>query len=303
MSGDRESEVVVVHNPAASGADRVRLHAIMQTHFADRRVDFLESHTAEDLMPRLTASLAGGSQLVIAAGGDGTVSDVASALVQSHVPLGILPLGTGNVVARELEIPIDADEAARLLAGRPAFRRLDVLRVGNKAYLLTVGVGLGAEAMRDTTPGQKKRFGKWAYWFPFIRNFFSPPTHNFHVELDGRPLQIRASELHAVNVGALGFKALRWGPEVQPDDGIMDLCSLRARTGLDYLWAVLNVFNRRYLPNKRLTSIPSRESIRILQPEGLDVQADGDWIGVTPVEVRLEPAALLVAVPSKGGGS
>jgi diacylglycerol kinase (ATP) len=297
MRSPESAEVLVVYNPQAGSADGVRLRALMQTHFPGRNFDFCESSETEDMGARLKPWIEGGVQLVIAAGGDGTISDVATALVHTDIPLGILPLGTGNILARELKLPLDLDAAAKLLAGEFSVRMLDVIRTDGRAYVLAVGVGMATIAMEEATPELKQKIGKWAYWLPYFRNFFNPPTRTYDVELDGKPLQIRASELLAVNVGIISFRAIRWGPEVVPDDGIMNLCYLRARTGIDYLWLVINFVSGRYLRNRKINSIPAKTSIRILGPAGIGVQADGDWIGVTPVEVRLDPASLKVVVP------
>jgi diacylglycerol kinase (ATP) len=293
------AEILVVYNPGAGGADQVELHNLIATHFPARRVDLCECSPADDMHARLSPWLGAGVNLVIVAGGDGTISNVASALTHTEIPMGILPMGTGNVVARELELPLDPDEAADVLAREYSTRRLDVMRVGKRAYLLSVSVGLSAEAMKEISRQEKKLFGQTAYFFPFIRKFFGTQVIEFRVELDGQSRQIRATDLLAVNIGIIGYKALSWGPEVRPDDGLMNLCYLRAYSGLDYLWAIVNFLNRHYLRNKQINCLPVRDRIRIAAPEGLPFQADGDWIGYTPVEVRLDPGALLIAVSKK----
>lgn len=297
MRSKESAEVLVVYNPQAGGANGVQLRALMETHFPGRNVEFCETSETEGMITRLKPWLEGGVQLVVAAGGDGTISDVATALVHTNIPLGILPFGTGNILARELKLPLDLHGAAKLLAGEFSVRMLDVIRTDGRAYLLAVGVGMATIAMKEATRERKQKFGKWAYWLPYFRNFFNPPTHTYDVELDGKSMQIRASELLAVNVGIISFRAIRWGPEVLPDDGVMNLCYLRARTGMDYLWLVINFVSGRYLRNRTINSVPAKTSIRILGPAGIGVQADGDWIGVTPIEVRLDPAALKVVVP------
>ncbi len=297
MRSKESAEVLVVYNPQAGSASSVQLRSLMGKHFPGRNVEFCESSETEDMSTRLKPWIDGGVQIVIAAGGDGTISDVATALVHTNIPLGILPLGTGNILARELKLPLDLDGAARLLAGDFSVRMLDVIRTDDRAYLLAVGVGMATIAMEEATPERKQKFGKWAYWLPYFKNFFSPPTRTYDVEVDGKAMQIPASELLAVNVGIISFRAIRWGPEVVPDDGIMNLCYLRARTGIDYLWLVINFVSGRYIRNRKINSIPAKTTIRILSPAGIGVQADGDWIGVTPIEVRLDQAALKVAVP------
>jgi diacylglycerol kinase family enzyme len=292
-----QAEVVVVHNPEASGANEAELRRVVAAAFGERAVDYCTCRVDEDMSGPLAPWLQHGAKLVIVAGGDGTISDVAAALVGQEVPLGILPQGTGNVLARELNLPLKIGEAAILLAGDFDLRTLDVLRVGDTVCLLGVSVGLSAQALIETGKQEKKLLGPWSYWLPFLRRFFGPGEYEFTVELDGKPMQVRASDVLAMNVGTIGFRAIRWGLEVQPDDGVFNLCYLHARSGLDYLWTIMNFFAGRYIRSPRVDCLPAQRSIRIVAPQGLPVQGDGDMIGHTPVEVLLDAAVLNVAVP------
>jgi diacylglycerol kinase (ATP) len=87
MRSPESAEVLVVYNPQAGSADGVRLRALIQTYFPGRNFDFCESSETEDMSTRLKPWIKGGVQLVIAAGGDGTISDVATALVHTDIPL------------------------------------------------------------------------------------------------------------------------------------------------------------------------------------------------------------------------
>ncbi len=292
----RNAEVVVVHNPEASGANETEMRRAVDAAFGTRVVGYCACTADEDMSGPLAPWLQNGARLVIVAGGDGTISDVAAALVGQDVPLGILPQGTGNVLARELNLPLKIDEAAALLAGDFDLRKLDVLRVGDTVCLLGISVGLSAQALIETGRQEKKLLGPWSYWVPFLRRFFGPGEHEFQVELDGKLMQVRASDVLAMNAGTIGFRAIRWGLEVQPDDGVFNLCYLHARSGLDYLWTIMNFFARRYIRNERLDCLPVQHRVRILEPQGLPVQGDGDMIGHTPVEIVLEAAVLKVVV-------
>lgn len=296
---ERSPEIVVIFNPQAGSAHRAELQRLVSKHFAGRHVELCESDKAEDVPDLLAPWVEKGVHLVVAAGGDGTVSAVASALVNSDVPLGILPLGTGNVLARELEVPLKADQAARLLAGRFAVRRLDAIRVGERAYLLSVSVGLSAMTMRRTEREDKKRFGRWAYLWTFLLNLFGLPPYSYEAVVDGQSFQVRANELHVVNAGIVGYKALRWGPNVEPDDGRLDLCFVRARSALDYLRVLWQLLTRTRHQGTRFNCVQVYERIEIRSPAGLPVQGDGDVIGHTPVEITLLTSALKVAVPAK----
>lgn len=287
----------MVHNPKANAVQLEPLQRLIEKHFGGRRVDWLEC--SRDMRASLAPWLQGGVQLIIAAGGDGTVSDIASVLPVDGPVVGILPMGTGNVLARELDIPLGLNEAAALLAGSYAIRNLDMLRVAERAYLISVSVGLSARAMKETTPDRKKLFGKSSYLVTLFLNFFAMHPIDFQVELDGERMEFRASDLMAANCGSLGYKALRWWPEVQPDDGQLNLCYLEATTGFDYLWVVFNFLLQRHIRTKRLDHVPAQRTVTIREPQNLPVQGDGDWIGNTPIQVHLEPAALKIAVPVK----
>lgn len=294
--------MLVVHNPGASAADAGVLARLMEAHFAGRRVDYVECHR-EQLAARLQPWLADGARLIIAAGGDGTVSDIATALTAggpaSRCPIGILPMGTGNVLARELDLPLDLDEAAALLAGDFAVHKLDLLQVNGHAYLLSVSAGMTARAMRETGPWRKRIFGKSSYIVSLLLNFFAMHPTEFSVRADGEMRRMHASDVMVLNSASLGYKALRWWPEVRSDDGRMELCHLDAPTGLRYLWVVFNFLRGNHFRRPWLDYAAMQHSVVIEAPHGLAVQGDGDWIGETPVEVTLLPAALNVAVPRR----
>lgn len=296
MDSPKEADVLVIHNPQANAVRLEPLRAVMKKYFADRQVDWLEC-SREDLAERLQPWLQRDVKLIVAAGGDGTVSDIASALPADGPLVGLLPLGTGNVLARELGLPLQLDAAAALLSGAHRARDLDVLRVGSRAYLLSVSVGFGAQAMKATHTGRKKLFGKSSYLVTMFMNFFSMRPTEYQVELDGQPLKVRASDLMASNCGIIGYRALRWWPAVQPDDGQMNLCYLEAETGFHYLWVVFNFLLKNHPRTEKLNYFTGQQSVVIQEPKGVPVQGDGDWIGDTPVEITFQPRALRMVVP------
>ncbi len=296
-ASDPTADIVVVYNPQSSAANEARLRSVIAGAFGERRVDYCECSPGADMQARLAPWLAKGAPLVIAAGGDGTISDVAGALAGTDAVLGILPQGTSNVLARELKLPLRMQAAARILAGEYAVRKIDVLRAGDDVCVLGVSVGLSAQAMRDTGRGQKRLLGPWAYWLTFARHFFRLRSHLFTVELDGYATQLRSTDVLAMNVGTIAFRAIRWGPGVKPDDGLLDFCFLWARNGLEYALTILSFALHIYRRDERVNVVPLARSLRIVKPEGLLVQGDGDVIGVTPITITLEKAALRIAVP------
>ncbi len=293
------TEILIVYNPKAGGARRAKLQRIIKNNFQEGQWELLECQNQDQLPELLKTWIERGVHLIIAAGGDGTVSSVASAMVNSGIPLGILPLGTGNVLARELEIPINTNLAAKLLTGRFGIRRLDAMGVNKKAFLLSVSVGISALTMRKTQPLAKRRFGKLAYAWSFLLNLIGLPQYEYEIELDGKKSTVRASEIIALNSGILGYRLLRWGPDISPDDGRLDICFIRARTLFAFFRIIFGMLLKIDPDKNNIEFVTVKDKVLIKSPANLIVQGDGDLIGTTPVEIRLIPAAIKIVVPAK----
>ncbi len=295
----RAAEILIVFNPNAGSAQRAQINKLVHDNFQGRKVEILECSNEDQLPELLSPWIEQGLPLIIAAGGDGTVSSVASAIVNSGVSLGILPMGTGNVLARELEIPLNVNLAAKLLAGPFDTRCLDAIGVGKKAYLLSVSVGISALTMRKTRPLAKRRFGNLAYIWSFLLNLIGLPKYEYEIEMDGESSTVKASEIIVLNSGILGFRLLRWGPNIFPDDGQLDICFVQAQSIFAFIRIFIGMILRLRTDKNNIEFVTIKKNARIKGPVNLIVQGDGDLIGRTPVEIRLIPAAIKVAVASK----
>ena len=289
----------VVLNPATStkGSE----HRLCQ-HLSDAgwTVELYTTTGEECVAEVVRARLDGppGVDMVVAAGGDGTVSGAADGVAQTDVPLGIVPLGTGDTFARELGIPLDSKAALDLMTGDHSVAEIDAMAVGDRFFVLNVSIGISGLMMRDTARVDKRRFGRMAYVWTGLKKLFGYQPHQFVLSVDGEDERvIRASEIAIVNSGALGDPSLRWSPQVELDDGRIDLCVVRARSILDYLSLALAVILRRHREEPGIRHrIVEREVVVDTQSD-LPVQADGEYIGAAPVEVAVVPGAVRVVVP------
>lgn len=257
----------------------------------------------DDLAQVVRRAIDAGADRVVAAGGDGTVAAVAAALIGTNVPLGIVPLGTANVMARELGVPLDPAAACRLIAGTHELDSIDAMEVDGRCYFTQVGVGVDSLMIRDTDTRSKKRFGRLAYIWSGLRRLLGFSPRRFVIQVDGGSQHVvRASQVLVANVGAMGAPALRWGPGIRPDDGKLTLCIVRARTLWHYAriaWHVLRGTHNddplvHYLAIRHTAEIGLKTSSR-----PLPVQADGEIIGQTPVRLKLLPAAVRLIVPAE----
>lgn len=297
--------VFVVLNPK-SGSFAVEVREILCRHFGDEESGACNIHVLDeghDVKALVREAIADGAGLVIAAGGDGTVASVADGLIAagSEVPMGILPLGTANVLARELGLPLDPDETCKVYTGEHEIATLDVMRVGGRPFFTQVGIGLDSLMIRDTDTESKQRLGRVAYLWTAARQLagFSPRRFELAVD-DDPPRRMRASEVLVANVGTLGQPPFRWGPDIRPDDGELTVCVVRARSALDYLRLGCNVLRGAQRRDPTTRYFRARRRVRVDMVRGrepLPVQGDGEIIGQTPVEIAIQPGAVRVVVP------
>jgi len=291
-------KALLVLNPAAGGHGFDTLRQALARHIAGRGIRYCIYETSPDerIDEAIRKRVGEGFDMIAVVGGDGTVSGVAGGLVGTSVPLGIIPTGTGNILARELDIPLNTERALRLIAGDHHIRKIDAMRVGDRTFILNIGVGISALTVRDTAGKDKSRFGMLAYvWTAFIKIFQFRPRR-FTLTVDGKVLRIRSPEVAIANSGIIGTMLLPDAPDIRIDDGALDLCIVRAHSIRDYPVLVLNILARRPL-RRSVRCLKASSSITIETERPLLVQADGEIAGRTPITVDVLPGAVGVIVP------
>ena len=295
----RTSRVFVVLNPGSGNSRLDEVRGALNCQWAEPPLGYLvhESLPGEDLSRVVRSAVAQGYDLVVAAGGDGTVSAVAQALVGTPARLGILPLGTTNVLARELAIPIDLDAACRLLNGPTTTLEIDAMRIGDAYYFTQIGIGVDAFMIRDTTAVNKKRFGFLAYLWTAGVQLAGFRPRRFSISADDARERPRASQVLLINSGVLGTSGLSWIADARVDDGRIEVCIVRARTALDYMSVAWNLFRHKHRQERNVQYMSASRAVAVSSDKPLPVQADGEVIGNTPIEVKVVPRALRVVVP------
>jgi YegS/Rv2252/BmrU family lipid kinase len=290
----------VVLNPVAGQCDVDVVRQTLEQHFAKTNWthEVYETTGQERVAEIVHAALERGFELFVAAGGDGTVSGVAGGIVHTAVPMGIIPVGTTNALARELDIPLELDGALGLLMGDHAITNMDAMRIRDQFFVLNIGIGISALMMRDTERDIKRRFGRIAYLWTGLGKLLGLRLRRFTVEVDGQSSRLRASEVLIVNSGGLGEPYFHWEPHIHLDDGRIDVFVLRARTAPDYLRVVWGLLLGRQKRDPNVRFLSAERSIAIKVDRPLPVQADGDVIGQTPIQVQVVPNALQVIVPA-----
>jgi diacylglycerol kinase (ATP) len=210
--------------------------------------------------------------------------------------MGILPLGTANVLARYLNLPMDLPAACALLAGDTAERAVDAMRINGHSYLTQVGVGLDSLMIRDTETAQKRRFGRLAYLWTAVSRWAGFKRRTFTLGVDGQTSTIKGVQVVVANSGILGEPPYRWGPDVALDDGRVDVCSVDVWTAADTLALAWHVARGQHKRNRHLKYWKAAREVTIDAKPPLPVQADGEVVGETPVRIEVFAGAVRVLV-------
>jgi YegS/Rv2252/BmrU family lipid kinase len=241
-----------------------------------------------------------GADVVLACGGDGTVRAVAEALAGTGVALGLLPRGTGNLLAKTLGTPLDLAAAVRVgLTGDD--RQIDVGRVRvdgaatERAFLVMAGTGFDAAIMESTPEGLKSRVGPLAYVVSGLRAMRGRRTRVTLTLDDGEPLRRRTRTVLVGNSGTL-LGGLVLMPKARIDDGLLDIVNI-APTGLaGWVAVAARVASRKGRGHERVEHWQAT-TVVIEADEPQPSQIDGDPIGdASELRMRVEPGALVVRV-------
>lgn len=237
-----------------------------------------------------------GMEMVVAAGGDGTVNDVIQELAGHETALGVLPLGTVNVWARETGIPLSLPDAARVLL-YGARRRVDLGRAGNRYFLMMAGIGFDAEVTRRVEQSLLKRMGLKLIEYMTTVGVLSVTQKPVRVRIkrDGKAREVSALMLIIGNTRLYGG-AFTFTRHAVADDGWLDVVVVGGG-GLFYRLGILrNALLRRPRRGPRVRYHQAR-SIRVESDEPLPVQVDGEVVGALPMTFSIAPLALTVIVP------
>jgi diacylglycerol kinase (ATP) len=290
---------LVIANPAARRAARTRKAAIAAFDRAGVRCDVVLTER-----PGHAGALARERwrdyDAVFTLGGDGTAMEVAGALVETGIPLGVLAGGTGNLLARAVGIPLDVALAVPALITGDR-RRIDLGRLSDgRFFAIAAGVGIDARMVRDTPNWMKRRLGVLAYAITATRAALSAVIRRefFRVRLtvDGATYDRQAAAAMVANFGAILHDRITFGPGIQSDDGVLDACVYSPRSLRDAFRIMWRLLRKNFSSDEAMLYRSGRH-IRLETDPSHQVQADGELVGMTPLDVDVVPRAALFLVP------
>ena len=234
---------------------------------------------------------------VFTLGGDGTAMEVVGALAHTTIPVGVLPGGTGNLVARALRTPRRIEHAVpALLKGEHVSVDLGYIPECNRHFAFSSGVGVDARMIDETHPETKRRFGIGAYIHTGLKVGLAGRSFRARVDVDGVDIEREATSLMVANFGTVLDRLITLGPGIRQDDGLLDLCVFSPAHTADAVRIAWRLLTSSFTSDDVMLYRSGREFRIACDPPQL-YQADGELLGTTPYTVRVEPLAarLLVA--------
>ena len=295
------TRAVIISNPNASRADAGKLgQAIARLRAGGLTVDVAATREAGHGAELARAALDDGAELLIASGGDGTIMEIASVVAGTGRPIGLLPAGTGNRLADNLHIPWGPVAAAEtILTMQP--RAIDIGRLESpdmapRYFAVAGGCGFDAEVMFRTTTSAKRTWGSGAYFATAIRMALAMPRSRVRVEVDGVAIEREAVMVLLANCGTILPIGHTFSPHIAPDDGLLDVMVLNARSFLG-AWRMAYALALGDSSRHPDIEIVRGRVVKIEAEPGMAVQGDGELCGRTPLTAELLVGGLTVLAP------
>jgi len=293
------SKALILINPVAGFINAKVMKRLVSDHFSKLGWDIFIHLTEKDgdLNALIKSHLERGIDLVVVAGGDGTIASVAAAMVDSGVPIGIIPSGTWNAIARHLVLPFNPLRALTVMTGKHKVRYLDLMSIGTSVHAMNLSVGFSARVIKSTSREKKRKFGNLAYYKNLVKEVLGIKLNRYVILADGRKYHGKALEIMVANYGVVGLNIIESTFQIHPDDGKADVLIFKPRTLLDLPAMFWQAFIKREKREPKFQQLQASSTLEIQTVPPMDVQADGELVGTTPVTVKVLTKSVKVIVP------
>ncbi|RAK21174.1 YegS/Rv2252/BmrU family lipid kinase [Anoxybacillus vitaminiphilus] len=235
---------------------------------------------------------------VVALGGDGTIHDVANGLIGSNIPLGIIPAGSGNDLAKALNIPMDYKKALeRILMGKP--RKMDVGKIGEKYCITVTGIGFDGKVAEVNNTSKYKnwlnfiRLGGLSYGLSVLHALLNYHPVHIQLKIDGKTLAFFNVWLIAIaNIPNYGG-GIKICPDACYNDGLFDICIVHNITKWELLRTFPKAYKGKHVFHPGVTILKGKE-VEVTSEWPMIVQSDGEVLTKTPVNVTIQKDTLLI---------
>jgi diacylglycerol kinase (ATP) len=238
-------------------------------------------------------ALSEGATRLVACGGDGTVMEVAQTLVDKKIELAVVPLGTGNLLSRNLDLPLEMEEAVKLaLFGTATV--MDCGRANDTVFLINSGIGLDAQIMSGTSRDAKEKLGVFAYILS-ARKYASGRSSKFSISVDGeKARRCRAKTVFIANMGKIQAN-IALVPGTDPNDGQLNIAVIEASSPRDWLSLAFNLLRHKPHKSSGYRTLTAEKCVVTVEGQALPYQCDGnDFDPVSVLKLEVIPSGITI---------
>jgi diacylglycerol kinase (ATP) len=287
----------IIINPAAGRMEPILpvINAVMKDTGMDWEV--LVTKDAKDAQEFAKDAVKKEVDIVAVYGGDGTLMEVISGLMGSDIPLAILPGGSANILAKELNIPVNLKEACELICGPHDIGSIDVGQFNKKYFSLRLGLGFEADMVTCADRGVKNKIGMFAYWFSTVTALGKIKEATYHIKVDGEEHKVRGFTCIIANAGNVGFGELSLDKNIDIHDGLLDILVVRkiSLSLMAHLFAT--ILKQKRAERWELVAHWQGRDISVTATPKQTIQCDGELLAKMPIHAKVIPAAIKVIVP------
>src|SRR5216683_6812880 len=289
------STTLVILNPAAH-SERAQRKRTQVESLAQDCVVCTTTHTGEaELIAR--RGVDEGFEKIVAAGGDGTINEVVNGLAETNATLGLLPIGTMNVFATELGLPVHDLELCRDIIRSDRTRAVDLPKANQKFFVQLAGVGLDAQVVKETSAQLKRNFRPLSYLISAAQIAARQPPR---LSIRSEDAPVKEGSFVLVGNGRLYGGPFPFFKHALIDDGLLDVVVFKQ---LGYLEIIKYLQNVLFSSEIRLPEVEyfQTKELRVTSEENVPVEIDGELVGRCPVQFQVHEQKLRVLVPSSRG--
>ncbi|MBM3403428.1 MAG: diacylglycerol kinase family lipid kinase [Bacteroidetes bacterium] len=292
---ENKTRIVFIINPFSGIRKRRKVENVIMSHldFTKYAPEMAYTERPGHATEICREAIEKGAGMVVAVGGDGSVNEVAKALANTDIPLGIIPSGSGNGLAHHLHIPLSIRKAIHVLNRRHIIT-IDTATFGENLFFSVAGVGFDAHVAKRYS--QVSRRGFFSYFGITIKEYRKYKPGNYRLMIDGRLIERRALFITFANSDQFGYRTVI-APDARADDGLLDVCIV-SKIPFFKIFLLSPLLFLKKIHKTRYVEIFKAKEVHLVRKKGKSVNLDGEWIkSGKEIDIRVHPASLRVVVP------